>query len=110
MTRSVPGLSNGPINVRLTLPFLPAGALGRVSANSSWPGGPDRAGPRPRTGLPNYTKPHRTALAKARGCVRWLLGRTSGEPQPAEYSARAPPGSSVPRVEAAGSHWEPLGA
>ena len=31
MTRSTPGLSNGPTNVRLTLPFLPAAVLGPKS-------------------------------------------------------------------------------
>jgi len=44
MTKSMSGVSNGPVNVRLTLPFLPVKALGQVSANASRPGDPDHGG------------------------------------------------------------------
>src|SRR5664280_1298456 len=92
MTRSMSGVSNGPVNVPLTLPFLPVEALGRVSANTSRPGDPDRCrdrgGTGPRTRRPRPPKSHLTTLAMARGCARWLPGSTSGQSQPPEYSAR----------------------
>src|SRR5665811_2233384 len=54
-----------PLMSGLTLPSLAAGALGRVSANTSRPGGPDQAGTEAGPGRDCATRPPATATLTA---------------------------------------------